>query len=260
VAVGGDDDAYDSLPPQQAHVDDFAIAKFPVTFREYCAFLDDLERTDPSLARKRAPQEIRGSEGLVVVRTHDGWAPYEHLIEGDARAMFPYEKGCFWDVPVLLVDWFDARAYARWKGARLPTELEWEKAARGADGRAFPWGDRFDPTFCKMRDSRPFGHQPEPNGTFSTDESPYGARDMSGGIREWVGDVHGQRTAEQLDAEAEPPFGAVRDQSPWRQIRSGNWNQDQKWARAASRGGAFGLTRGGGLGFRIAKSLGRPRS
>jgi serine/threonine-protein kinase len=253
--VGGDDDAYEALPSQEAHVNDFAIGRFPVTFREYCRFLDDIEREDPALARKRAPQEIRGSEGLVVTRAPDGWAPYEHLIEGDARAMFPYEKGCFWDVPVLLVDWFDARAYARWSGARLPTELEWEKAARGSDGRAYPWGDRFDPTFCKMRDSRPFGHQPEPNGSFPTDESPYGARDMAGGIREWVGDIHGERTAEELDAEAEPPFGAVRDQSPWRQIRSGNWNQDQKWARAASRGGAYGLTRGGGLGFRIARSL-----
>ena len=86
--------------------------------------------------------------------------------------MFPIEDGHLWQVPVVLVDWFDAVAYCRWRSdregtpIRLPTEMEWEKAARGTDGRVFPWGDHFDSTFCLMLSSRPFMPQPEPVGTF----------------------------------------------------------------------------------------------
>lgn len=259
--LGGDPEAYNALPRQEPFVFDFAIAEFPVTFREYCSFLDALELIEPALVSKRAPSDMRGgSEGMIVVKGPDGkWMPYEQLVEGEARALFPPEHD--WSVPVCFVDWFDARAYCRWMAERLgarirlPSELEWEKAARGVDGRVYPWGDCFDPTFCKMRDSRPFAQQPEPNGSFAADESPYGVRDMAGGMREWVGDIFGQKSIDELESEPEPALGTDRSASSWREIRSGNWNQDHKWARAASRGGAYALSRGGGLGFRLAKSL-----
>jgi serine/threonine-protein kinase len=192
------------------------------------------------------------------------WEPDPIIIEGDARKMFPLGEGHEWNVPAYLIDWFDAVAYCRWRSVRegvevrLPSEAEWEKAARGTDGRFYPWGDRFDPTFCHMRDSRAFAQQPEPAGTFPLDESPYGVRDMAGGMREWVGDIVGEKTYADLVAEPEPAPDTPRGESSLRRVRSGAWSQDSKWARAASRGtGHFALTRGTGLGFRCAKALRR---
>ena len=262
VTLGGDPEAYDPIPRQEVMVDDFAIAEFPVTLRDYCAFLDHLQRVDPTMAKKRAPHDPEGTVGLLVRLGKDGaWAPDPTIMEGEARKLFPPEDGHLWRVPVLMIDWFDAVAFAAFASARdgcayrLPTEAEWEKAARGTDGRFYPWGDRFDPTFCHMRESRPFLQQPEPRGSFATDVSPYGVRDMAGGMREWVGDVFGERTAAELASEREPPVGSARADSGWRQVRSGMWNADHKWARSSSRGGAFALQRGTGLSFRLAKSL-----
>jgi serine/threonine-protein kinase len=265
TVLGGDPDAYESLLRQEVDVHDFAIARFPVTMSEYCAFLDELERGDPALADKRAPHDQSGALGAYARRDAKGrWEPDPVIIEGEARRMFPAGEGHEWNVPAYLVDWFDALAYCRWRSARdgvdihLPLEAEWEKAARGVDGRFYPWGDRFDPTFCLMRESRPHAPQPEPVGTFATDESPYGVRDMAGGMREWVGDVFAERPWEELAAEPEPGPGTPRGDSSFRRVRSGCWSTDSKWARAASRGvGQFALTRGTGLGFRCAKTLSR---
>ncbi len=274
---GGDPLAPSALPASEPELEDFAIARFPVTFREYCAFLDALDLIDPALAEKRAPHDLRGADGAVVQRGPSGlWEPCESLIEGEARRMFPPEEGHLWNVPVVLVDWFDAAAFCRWRtevdgavaheaGAparsplRLPTELEWEKAARGTDGRVHPWGDHFDPTFCRMQGSRPFLAQAEPIGTFPTDCSPYGVRDMAGGMREWMGDIHGERTWTELMAEPEPMRATERGASPERMIRSGNWVSMAEYCRAASRSRFFGLMRGAAVGFRLARSLHRTR-
>ncbi len=259
---GGDPEAVEPLARQEHFVDDFAIMRFPVTLRDYCAFLDHLDQVDPAQALRRAHQSR--ADDVTVRRGESGrWEPDPSNIEGEARKLFPPDEGHLWEVPVNTVDWFDAVAFCKWRSEvtgssiRLPTELEWEKAARGVDGRHFPWGNRFDPTFCLNREARSFIVQPEPIGTFATDESPYGVRDMAGGMREWVADIFGQASADELASEAEPPPDMERGTSTLRMVRSGNWRSDGQWARAASRGGQFALVIGPGLGFRCAKTLKR---
>ncbi|WP_437503420.1 protein kinase domain-containing protein [Sorangium sp. So ce1099] len=262
--AGGDAQAYDPLRRAELHVPDFAISKFPVTFREYCEFLNELETRDLDLALKRAPHGTRGSEGYVArPASGGGWEPLPTVVEGDAQKRFPAEEGHLWNLPVILIDWFDAVAYCQFRSerdgieVRLPTELEWEKAARGTDGRFYPWGDHFDPTFCLMRSSRPYLSQPEPVGTFPIDTSPYGARDMAGGVREWVADVSGEKPWAETSRELESAVDAGGDAPPWRIARSGSWATDSQQCRSASRTRFFGIARALNLSFRIAKPLSR---
>ncbi len=171
-----------------AHVDDLFIGKFEVTCGEYMAFLNDRTHHDVGKAWERAPKV---PSGIGV--------PYCER-RGDAITLKP---GCErW--PVFGISWDDANAYAEWMtrkahergekaSYRLPKEAEWEKAARGADGRHFPWGNFFDWSFACGNYSTEGRGRLLPVGQFAKDESPYGARDLAGSIREWCDDWHVDR-------------------------------------------------------------------
>ncbi|MFT5432831.1 MAG: sulfatase activating formylglycine-generating enzyme, partial [Myxococcota bacterium] len=91
------------------------------------------------------------------------------------------------DQPVVLVNRQEAAEYCRWRGARLPTEVEWEKAARGPDGQKYPWGDRWEEGACPATDSVDI---PPRVGMCPQRASPYGAQEMIGGVLEWVEDFY----------------------------------------------------------------------
>jgi len=146
----------------------FFIDRLPVTNAQYRVFIDD---------GGYVREEFWSAEGRQFLRAY-GWT-------GPACAGEPAEY------PLRGVSYFEAEAYARWCGKRLPTHAEWEKACRGADGRRWPWGDAFDATCCNTADRYPPGERwaPTPAGAFPAGVSPYGCLDMVGNIWEWLADI-----------------------------------------------------------------------
>ncbi len=193
TVTGGDGRAHEALPIKMWDVPSFFIQRYPVTFREYLTFLDDISADDEMAWDRSVPRSQDGSGVLAYRDPQSGRAlPSPLLIEGPMRTLYPEGAGHEWGIPILGITYDDALAYAAWRAKRdnipyrLPNELEWERAARGADGRPFPWGDHFDATFCKMSTSRENHSQPEPVGAFEHDRSPFGVRDLAGGVRDFV--------------------------------------------------------------------------
>ena len=226
---GGDPDALNAAPRAIVDVDDFAIAEHPTTCAEYLEFLnDDPQRNAPHVPRTKP-------DGGSLWSLDDGGRYALPPIDADGNPVHPR-------APVMGVSYVDATTYAAWRSKRdgvayrLPTEIEWEKAARGADGRFFPWGDGFDPTFCKMALSRPGRPQPEPVGAFPVDVSVYGMRDAAGSIREWC----------------DSWFDETKET---RVLRGGAWYFNAAYCRVAFRHGYLPHIVFTNFGIRLAKSL-----
>lgn len=197
------------------HVGAFRVGKYPVTNAQYKEFID-------------ANQECR------VPFVDEDWArPYNWDRE---ERTYPAGRA---NHPVVLVSWDDAKAYCRWLStlgeisARLPTEIEWEKAARGAQGQDYPWPGPFSPD--KANTSESGIRETTPVGIYPDGASPYGLLDCAGNVLEWTADEH-------------EGGGIV--------LRGGSWSDNQFEARCATRTKSFPAQMENFVGFRIACSAG----
>ncbi len=192
----GDSDQSDN-PPHQVYLDAYYIYKNLVTVGQYKRFCAATSHKMPI-----APSGF-----------NPNWSKDDH--------------------PIVKVSWYDAQAYCKWAGTRLPSEAEWEKAARGTDGRKFPWGDQFDMT--KLWCSKSKGG--DAGGTTSIGKygvSPYGLTDMAGNVWQWCEDVY-----------------CV--------LRGGSWsNGNADYFRCAYRGNDLPNSKWGNFGFRCAVRAASP--
>lgn len=159
------------------------------------------------------------------------------------------------DVPVTQVMWDEALAFCRWlsrltgQPVRLPTEAEWEKAARGPEGRLYPWGETWQAGLANVADILP---GPSPVGQFSpAGDSPYGVGDLAGNVWEWCADWYAPKTyAGRARWVAHNPHGP--DHGEGYVLRGGAFDSPHKHARAAHRNWDYGFKRRKNVGFRLA--------
>ena len=166
---------YDHEPQKQIELDRFSISKNLVTNADYAAFLKDTGHAPPTVTR-----EEWDGYGLIH--------PFERAVPYIWQTTDP--PGGKNDHPVVMVSYEDARAYAAWLSAktghtwRLPSEAEWEKAARGTEGTYFPWGNEYDASLLNSHDTGPFATVPV--GSFPGGASPFGMLDAAGQVFEWT--------------------------------------------------------------------------
>jgi serine/threonine protein kinase len=206
--MGGADDK--DAPLRKIYVGGFYISRFPVTNAEYLAFVEAT-----------------------------GYIPPEHWSDG----IYPAWQA---NHPVTYVNWHDASAYCQWVRGRLPTEAEWEKAARGSDRRPFPWGNTFDPARCNSREGG--AETTTPVGKFSpVGDSPYSVADMVGNVWEWVKDWYTPAYGDQSpdDNPLGPATGKVKV------IRGGSYINNQTLVRCYARDHALPEVCAVNYGFRV---------
>jgi formylglycine-generating enzyme required for sulfatase activity len=207
----------EEFPPHLVTLPSFQIAKYPVTVAEYACFV------------------------------HTGYKePWGSSSFSDWKAQLQRP-----DHPVVNVTGFDAVAYAAWltrltgQPWGIPSEAEWEKAARGTDGRIYPWGDTFDPSLCYTREvSR--GDETIPVGSYPSGASPYGVQDTAGNVSDWT------RSRPKLYPYIANDGREAPDANGRRVVRGGSWLSHSGGARVAARGAFMELDgKSTTLGFRL---------
>ena len=186
--MGRDDGPADERPAHSVTLPDFRIDRLPVTNRRFAGFLN---AAGPLTARGEHRYDSDDADARI------------HRVNGVWQADAGYAEH-----PVVEVSWAGARDFCQWSGARLPTEAEWEKAARGSDQRRYPWGNA--PPDARRARFAAGWNATLPVTAHSSGASPYGALDMAGNAWEWVSSAYGPYPYRADDGREDPEPGPVR--------------------------------------------------
>ena len=222
------------IPHHYVTLDGFWIDQTEVTNAQFAVFLNTLGN--------------RQEGGVTWLELESEYC----LVEQSSGQLQP--KSGYARHPVIEVSWYGAAAYCEWVGGRLPTEAEWEYAARGTDGRIYPWGNSFDCAGGNFYDEYTgcndgYGHA-APVGQFLSGASWCGALDMAGNVWEWVADWYGEYSATEQANPTGPATGVERV------MRGGGWRNIPPHVRVADRYGVIPISRTDVVGFRCAMSPG----
>lgn len=201
-----------------------------------------------------------------IDRTEVTVAEYQRCVDLGRCAPLPFDEGARRfarpELPATLVTWYEAQAYCEFRGGRLPTEAEWERAARGESGRRYPWGDLYNSKAANhgrlawtLHDASDGFAELAPAGSFPAGRTPEGVLDLAGNAAEWVADRYSPVYSE---ADLRDPQGPTAVAGgPARVVRGGSYESGPAWLRNASRAAAEPGTRRPSIGFRCARSAQR---
>jgi len=226
--IMGGDAYFDERPIRSITLDAFWIDRTEVTNTMFAVFLNQWGNREES--------------GVSWLDAKDNDVRI-HFADGLWRSNQAYE-----DHPVVEVTWYGAAAYCSWTGRHLPTEAEWEKAARGIHGNIFPWGNK-NPTPDLLNFNNNFGDTTKV-GSYPQGASPFGALDMAGNVWEWVADLH-SRTYYSSSPLENPPGP---DTGFFRVLRGGGWNSRDTYIRSMHRNRGAPTISHDFLGFRCTSS------
>jgi formylglycine-generating enzyme required for sulfatase activity len=249
---GGDTQAPAPLKRRVVWCDAFIMTCLPVTNREFLRFLNELVNDGQAeTALCYVPRERGGTAAalgaMIYGRNHQGYFQLVPDSDGDLWSL---------DWPVVMVNYAGAQAYGAWwaqktgKPWSLPPELAWEKAARGVDGRYFPWGNFLDPSWCCMGHSHAKRPLLADVKAYETDTSPYGVRSMAGNVRQLCADVFADGGPNLKGQRVNlTPQGPSNTQVTV--MRGGAWGSDPRDCRSANRSFILPGDRQPGIGFRL---------
>ncbi|MDQ7839371.1 MAG: formylglycine-generating enzyme family protein [Thermodesulfobacteriota bacterium] len=204
-------------PQHTIYLDAYYIYKYPVTNEQFARFVDK-----------------------TGYRFEGNWKKYSKLsfLERNILNAFSFSNNLVSQTrsperhPVICITWNDAMAYCMWVRGDLPTEAQWEKAARGTDGREYPWGNEWDGTKCNWKNGTKMVGMADisnwrgttPTGSYPSGVSPYGVYDMAGNVNEWCADWYGE--SYYGESPSKNPKGPLLGDS--RVFRGGSWSNENE--------------------------------